>query len=697
MAFSAPIEGGSTMPKSWRLLAIILSSMLAGASLAHADQPGLAAMPGVMTMPGQACATPPMGDWSESEKWAWGRICTGQLADMADYAGGPTDPASKDTWPAGRDLSLRFIETILLVEPYRSAVPIAGVRISGAHFAELVTLSNASVIRELWLDNSRFDRGAELAGLRNTSSLSMEGSWFGGELNLQRSQFDGSLFMKGVVVNGEVTATASRVGSTLDLRGANVGGDLDVRRLSVNGDVFLGSSEVSGKLDISGSHIGNTLEFNGMHIAGDANLQQLFLTNTLFAKVDDNGKQARFDGKLDMLGAVLSANAEFTGTVTGKELILEQASIAGYLWFAGTSEHRGNFSRIDLVGAHIGGEILIHQADFHDQVDATDVHVGQSVEINSGVEFFMPVDLMRAKIDGELEIKQTKFDDAVEMKALQVGDNLLINEGAEFDRSLDLAFARIAENLDFTNGTFADVDLTGATIGSEIRLAYPHASPPTWNSPRKLTLRNVTAGALQDVPRSWPEEIDLEGFTYTRLGGFGTPVAALGDRPTFEFTDLLEKQKAYSPQSYMQLATVFRNSGYPDKADWILFKSKLRELRKSLDRPDRFIFLFIYCITTGFGIYPQLAALWVILLVVIGTFIFGRDKRRELSEASWFDRVIYSLDMLIPVVHLRKSNYDFEPASARARYYLYFHRLAGFLLASVLIASMTHGSIELHG
>jgi hypothetical protein len=485
-----------------------------------------------------------------------------------------------------------------------------------------------------------------------------------------------------VVTTDEVSITAARVGSILDLTAATIGGDMDIRRLTVNGDVFLTSSEERGDLDMSGSHIGNTLEFNGAHITGHANLQRLSLANTLFAEADKSGKQARFDGGFDMLGAVLSANAEFIGTRTAKELIFEQASIAGYLWLAGDDDQRGDFVQIDLVGAHIGGGLLIHQADFHGKVRADDIHVGQSVEINSGVEFFRPVEMIRGRIDGAFEITHAIFDGPVEMKGLQVGDDLLINETAEFDRDLNLTFARIGQSLDFTRGTFAAVDLTGATIASEIRLGTLLDSPPKWNKPRKLTLRNVTAGALEDVPTSWPEEIDLEGFTYTRLGGFGTPVAALGDRPTSEFTDLLEKQKAYSPQSYMQLATVFRNSGYPDKADWILFKGKLRELGKSIDRPDRFIFLFIYCITTGFGIYPQLAALWVILLVVIGTFIFGRDKRRELSEASWFDRAIYSLDMLIPVIHLRKSNYEFEPASARARYYLYFHRLAGFLLAS---------------
>ncbi|HEY2889902.1 MAG TPA: hypothetical protein VGJ31_04715 [Dongiaceae bacterium] len=689
------------MPNSGRLLAIIFSwilgllafggSILGAAGLAHADQPG------VMAMPGEACATPPVSDWTEPEKWAWGRICTGEVADMADHTGGSDEPATSDDWPAGRDLSLRFLETILLVEPYRSAVPILGVRIHGAHFAEFVNLSNASLIRELWLDNSRFDRGADMLSLHSNGSLSLEHSWFGGPLDLQRSQIDGSLFMKNVVTADEISMTAAKIASILDLTAASVGGDLDLSRLSVNGDVILTSSEEHGALNISGSHLGNKLDFNGAHIAGDANLQRLTLASTLFAEADKAGKRTRFDGGLDMLGAVLSGSAEFIGASARKELILEQASIAGYLWLAGDDDQRGDFVQVDLVGAHIGSGILIHQADFHGKVRASDIHVGQSVEINSGVEFFRAVEMIRARIEGDFDITRTTFDGPVDMKGLQVGDDLLINQTAEFDRDLNLVFARIGQSLDFTNGTFAAVDLTGATIGSEIRLASQSASPPKWNTPRTLILRNVSAGALQDVPTSWPDEIDLEGFTYMRLGGAGAPVAALGERATSEFTDLLEKQKAFSPQSYMQLATVFRNSGYADKADWILFKGKLRELDESIYRPDRFLFLFIYCITTGFGIYPQLAALWVILLVVIGTFIFGRDKRRELSEASWFDRAIYSLDMLIPVIHLRKSNYEFEPASTRARYYLYFHRLAGFLLASVLIASMTHGGVELHG
>src|SRR6516225_8811779 len=43
---------------------------------------------------------------------------------------------------------------------------------------------------------------------------------------------------------------------------------------------------------------------------------------------------------------------------------------------------------------------------------------------------------------------------------------------------------------------------------------------PVGGSP-SFKLRNVQVGALQDAPACWPPAIDLEGFAYGNLGGFG--------------------------------------------------------------------------------------------------------------------------------------------------------------------------------
>jgi hypothetical protein len=696
MAFSMLIEGGGTMTRTCRLLAITLSLMLACAGTAAADGSG------VMAMPGEACNTPAKPDWSDAEKWAWGKICVGEAADMADYADGPIDPKSDDAWPKGRDLSARFLEAILLVEPFRSAVPIKGVAIEHAHFGDVIDLSNASLIRALWFWDSRFDKTVSMLTLRSPAPVGLDGSWFGDSLDFQRAQIDGSILMRSVVVKHKVTMEATKIGSILDLTGADVGGDVSFTRLATGGGVILDASTLGAELSVYGAHIGERLSLNGVHVVGNANMERMVLSGTLFADADDNAGPARFDGGVDLLGATIAGGSEFRAARVGRKLTFEQASVGGYLWLSGDDHSRGDFGQIDLVGTHIGSGVQIHGASFHGLVNFEDARVDQSVEMYGGVEFYREVRMDRAKLGGNVDITDAIFDGPVNMRAIQVGTDLLMHSGTEFDRDLDLSFSRISENLDMTEGTFTNVNLTGAMIASEIRLGAIEAAVPTWRArqePEKtnevqLILRNVSAGALQDLPKSWPDHVDLEGFTYARLGGFGSPAATLGGRKTSELLTWLEKQDGYSPQSYMQLAAVFRSSGYPSKADWILFNGKLRELFHA--RPDQFIFLFLYCITTGFGIYPQVAALWVILLVAIGTFVFGRDKEPTLAQMNWTDRAIYSLDMLIPVVHLRGKNYGFEPASNRARYYLYFHRFAGFLLASVLIASMTHGGIELH-
>ena len=44
-------------------------------------------------------------------------------------------------------------------------------------------------------------------------------------------------------------------------------------------------------------------------------------------------------------------------------------------------------------------------------------------------------------------------------------------------------------------------------------------SPSPGGAEQKLILRNTNVGTLQDVPEAWPDDLELDGFTYTLLGG----------------------------------------------------------------------------------------------------------------------------------------------------------------------------------
>src|SRR5215469_18352715 len=53
-------------------------------------------------------------DASEQEQWVWDKICAGQNANLQFQYGGPASPNEAQGWPPQREVSQRFLVTILL-------------------------------------------------------------------------------------------------------------------------------------------------------------------------------------------------------------------------------------------------------------------------------------------------------------------------------------------------------------------------------------------------------------------------------------------------------------------------------------------------------------------------------------------------------------------------------------------------------
>ena len=51
------------------------------------------------------------------------------------------------------------------------------------------------------------------------------------------------------------------------------------------------------------------------------------------------------------------------------------------------------------------------------------------------------------------------------------------------------------------------------------------------------------------------------------------------------------------------------------------------------------------------------------------------------------DIISYSFDMLLPIIRLRESHYQVD-LKTWARYYFYFHKIMGYVLASFLISGL---------
>ena len=148
----------------------------------------------------------------------------------------------------------------------------------------------------------------------------------------------------------------------------------------------------------------------------------------------------------------------------------------------------------------------------------------------------------------------------------------MLDGGASFKETVDLSGASIGADLDLSDADFAaTVHLTNARIGSELRLGSEGHPPARWAS-GPLIMRNTRCASLQDrwptktesETASWPDRIDLEGFTYDLLGGLlgsGGGPADMRARPASSYVAWLARHCPFSPQPYEQLAKVLRASG----------------------------------------------------------------------------------------------------------------------------------------
>ncbi|MCH8859225.1 MAG: hypothetical protein IID54_06560, partial [Proteobacteria bacterium] len=547
------------------------------------------------------------GDWTKPENWAWSeRICLGKIADMSAYEGGDgysCDPKEADDWPETRDLSAAFLETILNHEPYRGALTRTGVRIRCARFNETLDLSHMVIAHPLGLDASLFRRDVNLARLRSSSLISLQGSVFDGRFNADGLDVAGNLFMSG---------------------GAQFKG------------VRLLGAKVGGQLSASGSTFDGLFNADGLDVAGD-------------------------------------------------------------LFMRGGAQ----FKEVRLVGAKVGGQLSAIGSTFDGLFDADRLEVAGNLFMSGGAQF-KEVRLLGAKVGGQLSASGSTFDGLFDADRLEVAGSLFMRDGASF-KDVHLNGAVIGTHLQLRDSDFdGHLNLSSATIGDELHLNSPRPvsknrkqgdenfPPPRWSKTSRLTLRNARVGALNDTEDAWPGRLDLTGFTYDRLGGLrSTKDSAMSGRSNKWLLKWLAKQDGYettyNPQPFEQLAKVLRNSGYPGKADAILFAARNHQRDSPTTPWLTKAKLWIQWGLIGYGYNNLIALLWFLGLTVFGTWIcgkssIGRGMRR--SKRYW-----YSFDTALPLIALNKQH-DLFTHTGGVLVYFYVHKIAGFVLVSFLVAGL---------
>ena len=714
----------------WRIaLALMLFLAPLGARGQEPTQPASVEEP---------CSVPADPSWTPQEKFVWEHVCAGEGADFnaAPGYGGPLDPTKPEGWPQNRVLRPKFLKMILFKDPYRSALTRNGVLIVGARFTEAINLENAELEHPFGLAYSLLEKDVDLEMVRSKFTIAFAGSNVAGTLQMLELELSGDLWIQ----NGhftDVKLAAAHVGE-LDLRGSKVTGTLDMSDLQVDRNMFMSNQAEFAEVDLSTARVGGQLGLSSSKVTGKLNMNALQVVSDLFmsdqaefAEVELIGanvggqlglSSSKVTGKLNMNGLhvgsqlIMRDKAEFaevdlTRAHVGDTLSLAGSKVSGTLDMnslevGGSLQMRNNatFADVVLLGAHVGGQLDLSGSKVTGKLNMNSLQVDRNIFMSNHAEF-VDVDLIRAHAGGQLDLSGSKVSGKLNMNGLQVGYLFMrdkaefadvdlngahvggvldlsgskvggnitcyslvveqhVSMGAEFDGRIDCTIATIKGDLYLTGGQFKqDVDLSGAEIDGGLHLASAD-----WADGVTLVLRDAKVlGTIPGLADAWAPKLELDGFTYRSAGAAD------------QFKDWFGRLEHYAPQPYEQLASVIQSQGHSALATEIRYSGRERERSEATDGAWAWLTTLKWLI--GYGYYPYYAMGWAIGLVIVGALVL------RVSREGPPDIISYSFDMLLPIIRLRESHFQID-LKTWARYYFYFHKIMGYVLASFLIAGL---------
>jgi hypothetical protein len=567
----------------------------------------------------------------------------------------------------------------------RDRAEFAAVDLGSAHVGGVIDFNSAKVTSELNMDGVQIGslnlsgEFAEviLSGAHVDGQIGLNSAKVTGKLNMNSLKVGASLFMNDRAEFAAVDLGSAHVGSVIDLNSAKVTGELNMSGLQVG---FLGMSGEFAEVNLANAHVDGLISLNSAKVTGKLNMNGLQTGASLFmrdgaefAAVDLGGahvggvidlNNAKVTGKLSMPGLQVGflgmsgefaevnlANAHVDGLIS-----LNSAKVTGKLTMnglqVGTSlfmRDRAEFAEVDLGGAHVGGVIDLNSAKVTGKLSMRRLQVGSSLSMSKKAEF-AEVILVGAHVGGSFELIDSKVSGDLDGSDMEIGQSAVLGDGTDFFGTVNLAFSKV-KNLELSGGAFhKNGNITGMQIAGELQLGSSRREPAKWSEASTLILRNARADVIQDLRNAWPNELDLNGFTYRSLGGLDAANDSMAERPAEWFKDWLEKQKRYAPAPYEQLAAVLHSQGRPDVADDILFANS--ERKRSLASLPNYVLLTVAKGLIGYGYHIWWALFWVALFLTIGMTtlrISGEGRKHGMPIG-----VAYSFDMLLPIIQLRK-------------------------------------------
>jgi hypothetical protein len=593
------------------------------------------------------------------------------------------DPSMADAdWKTERTIRADLIRWICVDRHARELVDPRGIRVLGAILTGELDLSYVKVPFPLSFQCCRLAEKANLHAVV-ASEIDLERTWTG-PIDASNADVKASMKLRDTFrAKGEVNLREAKIGGDLDCRKAifenppRKGADepvfaLNADNLNVTGDISLSEgfraegavrligAKIGGELTCAGGHFINPV-VEGVKGSGDAiNADRAVVTGTVFLS---EGFEA--SGRVSLIGAQIGTNLRCTGgkfknqwsqkmKKGGLAITANGVLVQGDIFLDGGFRAEGE---VRILNARVNGDLVCVGGTFHNPSERPndDEHAGEDDEPG----------------------------DALSADGIQVND-VNLKEGLETVGRVRLSGARIGGDLDCTGAKIEGLLLAQRTIIQGNVFLCGLKEP----SHTKVNLIQTTAGAYADDKESWPDfkSLRIHGFVY---GAFADSV---GDPKTR--LQWLARQPEFNLQPYQQLAKLYRENGSETGARRVLYEMERRRrgeekrlwkppakrspLRRGINWIWHYLKLLaasiwnpILRITIGYGYYPGLALVWLLLVVALGWPVFRHgyfswniapiDKdayksfQIEHSPPANYDRfraLVYSLENSFPLVKL---------------------------------------------
>lgn len=667
---------------------------------------------------------------SESEHLVTAAFQRGTWVDLR--SGDPDEDSVErgDQWPEPREIRAEVIAALLLGATPAQAGYAAGIRIRGARVVGRLDLMGATVTCPLVLESCYFER--ELRFVEATTKTIRLVDCLLPEFNGARMRTEGIINLTGSTIFRILRLDRAKVTGEVCLRGASLGSGGDEVVLAGDGLIVEGPLECNAGFSARG-----VVQLRNAVVGGRLDLSESTLHNPGSTAV--RASSLRVDGAIDatrvqVKGEFRLVDARITGWISlrgaelhspgGRALSAGGVSIDGGLWCQEGLHVEGEFR---LIGARLGGHLNLTGATLANpggialnldrstltDVDATGLTVTGGTVSFAGAQTSGQIGLIGARLDpgagrdalygdgasigGHLLMNRIRATGAVSLRTCKIGTRVwlikaeLRNPG---DVALRLSRSEVGADIFFGGSTVVGtVKLTGARVGSYakfdgVRLSEPGGVALDAKSLRAGTLEVHTTEPIEglvdlrqarvdqyvDDPAMWPEQMALDGF------GYGSLEPHLPARDRLRWLD--RDPQNHQSQQYEQLAAAYNALGQSANARTVLYAKERRERtgRSVLGR----VWGVLQDATVAYGYRPWRAVLWLLALLAAGSITFALAPPPPLiaGQAPHFNAVIYTLDLLLPVVDLGQKH-AFNPAGA-LQWLSYTLIAAGWILATTV-------------